>query len=103
MLPPEDRMTERWTRREILGGSLRAGVALAAGRFFVTELDAQPSANPSLEPAFRALDTFVREYMRMMDAPGMTLVIANRSGIIRAATYGFSDVDRSAPVNTDQL
>ncbi len=97
-------MTERWTRREILGGSLRASVALAAGRFLVRELDAQQRApNPSLEPSFRALDTFVRDYMRAMDAPGMTLVIADRSGIVRAATYGFSDVDHAVPVNADQL
>src|SRR6188474_2407403 len=100
MLRPEVHMTERLTRREILGGSLRASVALAASRFWVSELDAQQRApDPSLEPSFRALDTFVRYYMHAMDAPGMTLVIANRSGILRAATYGFSDVDQSVPIH----
>jgi CubicO group peptidase (beta-lactamase class C family) len=104
MLRPEDRMTERWTRREILGGSLRTGVALAAGRFFITELTGQQRpTNPSLEPSFRALDSFVHDYMRVMDAPGMTLVIANRGGIVRAATYGFSNLDQSTPVDANQL
>src|SRR5262245_57286163 len=98
-------MATGWTRREMIGGSLRAGAALAAGRFVVTELAAQSqnAAGAAFEPAFRALDQFVQRYMRAMDAPGMTLVIANRSGVVRAVTYGFSDVERSVPVDANQL
>src|SRR5262249_19998584 len=44
--------------------------------------------------------------MRAMSAPGMTLVISGRpdqGGILRIATYGFADVERSVPVRADQL
>ena len=97
-------MAERWTRRQVLGGSLRAGAVLAAGRFSVTELIAQSAAaDRTVEPAFGALDSFVHDYLRAMDAPGMTLVIANRNGIVRAVAYGFSDLERPSPVNVNQL
>jgi CubicO group peptidase (beta-lactamase class C family) len=81
-------------------------VGLAASGFVVTELQAQPrrsTTGKTLEPGFRALDQFVRSYMRAMDAPGMTLVVADRGGVLRVATYGFSDIDRAAPVDVNQL
>ena len=99
-------MTGGWTRRELLGQSLRAGVGLAASGFIVTELQAQTrksATGKSLEPGFRALDQFVRDYIRAMDAPGMTLVMADRGGVLRVATYRFSDIDRAAPVDANQL
>lgn len=99
-------MTTGWTRRELLGRSLRAGAALGVSRFVVTDLQAQGRTNSSgkmLGPAFRALDEFVRTYMRTMDAPGMTVVLADRGGILRLATYGFSNIDRPTPVDPNQL
>src|SRR5262245_1216281 len=99
-------MIEGWTRRELLGRSLRAGVGLAGSRLIVTELQARTdrsATGKALEPAFRALDQFVRRYMRAMDAPGMTLVVADRGAVLRVATYGFSDIDHAAPVDSNQL
>jgi CubicO group peptidase (beta-lactamase class C family) len=99
-------MRRYWTRRDMLGLSMGAVAGLSSSRFLVTELAAQAQTDrtrPALQNAFRALDDFVRDYMRAMDAPGMTLVIADRQGIVRVATYGFADLDRHAPVLQDQL
>src|SRR5262245_16683136 len=41
--------------------------------------------------------------MRVMNAPAMTLVLADREGIQRVATYGFSDVETKSLINPDQL
>lgn len=92
----------RITRRDLI----RLGAGLAGGRLLTTELHAQrdrTAAGKSLQPAFRALDAFVRAYMRAMDAPGMTLVLADRGGIVRIATYGVADIDRGVPVTADHL
>jgi len=97
---------ERWSLRDLLGLSIGAMAAVARGRFFVSELSAQAPtirSNTFLQTAFGALDDFVRDYMRAMDAPGMTLAIANRDGIVRIATYGFADLERRAAVQPDQL
>ena len=99
-------MAAGWSRRELLARSLGAGVALASSRFVVMDLVAQARTNSTgrtLEPAFRALDQFVRDYMRIMDAPGLTLVVADRGGTLRVATYGYSNVDRATPVDAKQL
>jgi CubicO group peptidase (beta-lactamase class C family) len=95
------------TRRELLARSVGAGGAgLFARRLLVTELDAraaQTSDGRSLAPAFEALDAFVASYLRTMDAPGLTLAIADRRGVLRVAAYGFSDRERRLTVDRDQL
>lgn len=89
------------TRRQLL--SVGAGVAAAtvAGRFFVLESFAQ--TGNAYQPLYSQLDRFVEQYMRNMNAPGMTLVLADRDGVQRIATYGFSDVERKSAVQPDQL
>lgn len=78
------------TRREWLVGT--AALLPAA------QLIAQPSKKKS-DP----FDTFVERYLREMNAPGMTLVIADRNGPIRVATYGFADLERKEPVRPEHL
>lgn len=49
------------------------------------------------------LDDFIREYMQAMNAPGMTLALANKSGVVRTAGFGFSDVEQKVAVTPDLL
>src|SRR3954462_9958502 len=94
------------TRRELLARSVQAGAAGLIGRMSVAELSAraaQTSDGHPLAPAFEALDAFVATYLRTMDAPGLTLAIADRGSVLRVATYGFSDRERKIDVNRDQL
>ena len=41
--------------------------------------------------------------MRAMNSPGMTLVLADREGVQRIATYGFGDVAGKAAVKPEEL
>ena len=44
-----------------------------------------------MQPVFARLDAFIERHMRETGAPGMTLALANRNGLIRASTYGYAD------------
>ncbi len=44
-----------------------------------------------MQPVFARLDEFIARHMRETGAPGMTLALANRDGLIRASTYGYAD------------
>jgi len=94
------------TRRELLARSVQAGAAGLVGRVAVAELSArfaQTADGRPLAPAFDAIDAFVATYLRTMDAPGLTLAIADRGAVLRVAAYGFSDRERRLEVNRDQL
>src|SRR3984957_5043067 len=59
-----------------------------------------PPAKGELE---KKLDGFTAEYMRVMNAPGMTQALTDAKITIRTAGYGFSKVDLKAPVTPDHL
>ena len=52
----------------------------------------------AVQPLFARLDQFIARHMRETGAPGMTLALANRDGLIRASTYGFADTKAKARV-----
>jgi CubicO group peptidase (beta-lactamase class C family) len=52
----------------------------------------------AVQPLFARLDQFIARHMRETGAPGMTLALANRNGLIRASTYGFADTKAKARV-----
>jgi CubicO group peptidase (beta-lactamase class C family) len=45
----------------------------------------------AVQPLFARLDEFIARHMRETGAPGLTLALANREGLIRASTYGYAD------------
>lgn len=89
-------------RREFLSLGARAAAAGAASRFFVTELEAAPSVDPRSE-VFARLDRFAGQYLREMNAPGLTLAVADRDGLQRVVTYGLGDRERGTHVGPEQL
>jgi CubicO group peptidase (beta-lactamase class C family) len=50
-----------------------------------------------------ALDRFVEQYMRDMNAPGMTLVLADREAVQRVVTYGFGSLETRERVGEREL
>jgi len=90
------------SRRQFINVSAQTAVVAAGTRFLVLDGSAQQSAG-RYQTCFARLDTFVEQYMREQGAPGMTLVLADRDGVQRVVTYGFSDADRQVPVTPDQL
>ena len=79
----------------------QAAAAAAASRFLVTESFAQPGTS-RYAGVFGSLDAFAEQYMRDMNSPGMTLVLADRDDVQRVATYGFSDVERKIRTGPDE-
>ena len=52
----------------------------------------------AVQPLFARLDQYIARHMREVGAPGMTLALANRDGLIRVSTYGFADTKEKARV-----
>lgn len=93
-----------FSRRSFLSFASRSAAALAASQFIVVEAFAEQStASPKYVAMFAALDDYIERYMREMNSPGMTLALADKSGPVRVATYGFSDAESKERVRPEQL
>jgi CubicO group peptidase (beta-lactamase class C family) len=93
-----------FSRRSFLSYASRSAAALATSQLVILESLAQEAvASPKYAGAFAALDAYIARYMREMNAPGMTLSLANKNGALRVATYGFSDVESKDRVRPEQL
>ena len=90
------------TRRGFLNLSGQAVAAAVASQFFVLESRAQEKKS-KYSKCFQPLDTFVEQYMREMNSPGMTLVLSDRDGVQRIATYGFGDTEQHIAVKPQEL
>jgi D-alanyl-D-alanine carboxypeptidase len=105
-------MSQRITRRQLLGGGIRAGFGLALWKelalptvpaFAFTPAKAALADDARFQPAFARLDEFIPAHMRDVGAPGMTLALANRDGLLRASAYGFADLKAGVKVRPDTL
>jgi hypothetical protein len=87
-------MSTKITRRKLFGFAAQATVIAGAGKFFVTSspgMTRGPAIDAKYKNALEALDGYVKQYMREMNSPGMSMVLANRDGVLRAAAYGFGE------------
>ena len=85
------------SRRDLLALGLLA--AMPAG--LVSEI--ARAASDSGSNAMRTLDRFIAGYCAAMNAPGLTLAIANGEGPVRVASYGYVDLAAKVPVSTAHL
>ena len=90
------------TRRRILQAGVAGASLIAMGRFQVSEANEAAGAG-RYAAAWPALDRFVEQYMREMNSPGMTLVLADRGDVQRVVHYGFSDLESRKPPGDDTL
>jgi D-alanyl-D-alanine carboxypeptidase len=89
------------TRRDVIRLALAASISdgfLRGGTARAATGGADPSA-----AALHLLDRFIAGYSAVMNAPGMTLAIANGDRTVRTAAFGFADLQARTPVTTDQL
>ena len=96
-------MNMNLSRRNFLSNTAKSAVAVTLLRS-VTPAFYRQSAN--VQPVFTRLDEYITGHMRETGAPGMTLAIANRDGLIRASTYGYADTKaglRVAPETMFQI
>lgn len=80
--------------------SLSAGVISSCAPMISV---AQETAATASSAKSTELDDFIGRYMQAMNAPGLTLALANKSGVVRTAGFGFSDVEQKVPVTPDLL
>ena len=77
---------------------IAAGVS--AGAFLLNEVRAD--AQSRYARAFTLLDRFVEQYLRDMNAPGLTLALADAGGVQRVCAYGLDDIARRVTLNVDE-
>jgi CubicO group peptidase (beta-lactamase class C family) len=99
------------SRRALLAALLKSGIGLAIWRqldvgilpaFAMSPLPIRQS-NSQFQRAFAHLDEFIAAHMRDVGAPGLTLALATRDGLLRFSNYGFRDVKRGIKVGPDTL
>jgi D-alanyl-D-alanine carboxypeptidase len=105
-------MSQRITRRQLLGGGIKAGIGLTLWNelnvgtvpaFAFTPVNAAFADDARFQPAFARLDEFITAHMRDIGAPGMTLALATRDGLLRASAYGFADTKAGVTVQSSTL
>ena len=89
------------TRRNLIQAGVLGATAVGLGALRVREAEAA-EAGP-YAPVFPALDAFALQYMREMNSPGMTLVLADREAVRRVVTYGYGDLEAHRRVREDEL
>lgn len=57
----------------------------------------------AMQPVFAKLDEYIARHMRETGAPGLTLALANRDGLLRVSTYGFADTKAGLKVVPETL
>lgn len=99
------------SRRTILSGAIKAGAGLAIlsqlGPGTLSALAIEPTKalvdDARFQPAFARLDEFIAAHLRDVGAPGMTLALATRDGLLRASGYGFADMKSGTTVQASTL
>jgi D-alanyl-D-alanine carboxypeptidase len=91
----------RVNRREMLGLGINVAASVSAGVFLLSETRAD--AQSRYASAFTLLDRYVEQYLRDMNAPGLTLSLADASGVQRVCAYGVDDIVRRGPLSADEL
>ena len=90
------------SRRAVLGAGALGASVVGLGRFRASEAQAVGGTGRYAE-IFPELDRFAEQFMREMNAPGMTLVLADRDAVQRVVTYGFGDLEGRKPVQPQEL
>lgn len=81
----------------------RGAGALAAPLLWTAAIRAAMPQPAATTPVEKDLDGYISGYMTAMNAPGMTLGLTDSSKTLRAAGYGFADVDKRVAVNEEHL
>src|ERR1041385_1898017 len=84
------------SRRQFISSSAKSAVAVTLLHSFTpARVLAQAAA---VQPVFARLDEVITRHMRETGAPGLTLALANRDGLVRVSTYGYADMKTGSRV-----
>ena len=103
-------MSQLISRRKILVGAVKTGVGLTAlqglafnAQSIIAFSHAAQTTPDSYQAAYQRLDEYIARHMAEVGAPGMTVALANRNGLLRASEYGFADVKAGIKVGPQTL
>jgi D-alanyl-D-alanine carboxypeptidase len=103
-------MSQHISRRTLLRRAIEGSVGLAVWHQFqgapvrvLAGLQPIRRAETNFQAAFARLDDFIAAHMRDVGAPGMTLALATREGLLRASSYGLADLKTGTKVQPDTL
>jgi len=88
-------------RREFLGTTLATAATTSGNMMLVETFTESPSE--AYKSIHKPLDHFIEQYLRTMNAPGLTLALCDREGVQRVVTYGFTDVAARVRVKPEDL
>ncbi len=91
---------DRLSRRSFLS---RTTAAAFTSLFWTPALRADMPMPKASDPMEEALDAYVASYMTAMNAPGLTLALADMQKTLRTAGYGYANIDQRLPVTPDLL
>lgn len=101
-------MTTMISRRQLIRGGLIAGTGLVV--FNQLEGIATPvfaatrfQRDTRFTAAYQRLDEYIARHMAEVGAPGMTLALADRNGLLRASEYGYADLKAGIKVSPQTL
>jgi len=57
----------------------------------------------NLEQAFKHLDQFIEQQIKVTNVPGMAVALTDREKLLRISTYGFADVAAQTPVTSETM
>jgi D-alanyl-D-alanine carboxypeptidase len=102
-------MSQILGRRKLLSGGIKTGLGLVVlnqlgfnSHPVIAFSEAAPSAD-RFQAAYRRLDEYIERHMNEIGAPGMTVALVNRDGLMRASQYGFADLKARLPVAPETL
>jgi CubicO group peptidase (beta-lactamase class C family) len=103
-------MSQLISRRKMLGGAIRSSVGLVVLKDLafnpesVIAFSHAAQATPDrFQAAYQRLDEYIARHMSEVGAPGMTLALADRKGLLRTSQYGFADVKAGVRVTPETL
>lgn len=104
-------MSTNLSRRKFLSHGAKSALVIAAtqvirakgGTVLVNSIAPATSQSAAVQPVFARLDEYIARHMRETGAPGMTLALANRDGLIRASSYGFADTKAGLKVENETM
>lgn len=101
-------MPGKLSRRMLLSSAIKTGAGVVLSRLAPAALVSSPvkgatKDDPRFRRALARLDEFIVAHMRDVGAPGMTLALATRAGLLRASSYGFADTKAGIKVQSNTL
>ncbi|MGI8898978.1 MAG: serine hydrolase domain-containing protein [Pyrinomonadaceae bacterium] len=98
------------SRRALLRNGFNAGVGLLVfgqlpgiGRPLLVASANSQRALERFQPAYKRLDAFIAQHMHDTGAPGMTVALADRNGLLSTSQYGFADLKSGVKVGPQTL